>query len=520
MNYSHIQHAPSRRCALPSYSWLPFVGLLVALSGAVAHASDDGIGAQTRPNLAFANLAPTRTFHVAVTGSDGNPGTASSPWRTINYAVTRLRAGEAAYVHAGTYYERVSINSNDGTASAPIQLLAAPNEAKPVIRGGDSKSGPMLRIMRSYWVVSGFNIQGAGSQAHGVQFNGAHYAVVRDSEVSGGTGPSAVVFIGATDIGFLNNKVHDYTFGSNDSHGTLVLPDSARILIQGNESWGNGGDSFQCQGPDTTAGTALPIDVTVENNRYHQDRENAVDIKTCDRVSVRGNKFYGYRPTSTAPQGDAMVIHCSARRILVEGNRMWNNGRSIGIGGVQILPDPVTDIIVRRNVMFDNTTASGGKGEGINVGTSKRVRIHQNTLAFIPNAAIRVADGSNGPEQYTEIYNNIIYGSPRAVDVYPSTTVGFKSDRNLVYQSGTDTVYRLDGHSVTLSSWRSSTKQDGSSIVADPLFVTDPISNDFYTKPGSPARDVALPLTIASPPLLSGQVCGAGLDLGFLESCT
>ena len=41
---------------------------------------------------------------------------------------------------------------------------------------------------------------------------------------------------------------------------------------------------------------------------------------------------------------------------------MWNNGRAICIGGVQIWPEPVTDVIVRRNLIFDNTTASGGKG--------------------------------------------------------------------------------------------------------------------------------------------------------------
>ena len=79
-----------------------------------------------------------------------------------------------------------------------------------MLRGGDTKSGSMLRIQRSYWVVTGFDIQAAGSQAQGARFEGAHFAVVRDSEISGVTGPSGVVFhAGATDIGFLHNKAHD-----------------------------------------------------------------------------------------------------------------------------------------------------------------------------------------------------------------------------------------------------------------------------------------------------------------------
>jgi hypothetical protein len=522
MNFSEIFSDPSLRRSRPSASWLLPLGLLLALSGAVAQASDGGIGAQARPNLAFADIAPTRVFHVAVTGRDGNPGTAELPWRTINYAVSRLRPGEAAYVHAGTYYERVHIGSgaSDGTATAPIHLMGAPGEARPVLRGGDGKTGAMLRLQRRYWVVSGFNIQVAGSQTHGVRFEGARYAVVRNSEVAGGTGPSGVVFYaGAADIGFLRNKVHHYTWGTRDSHGMLVLPDTARILIQGNESWANGGDSFQCQGTDTASGTALPVDITLEGNRFHEDRENAVDIKTCDRVTLRGNKFYGYRPSSTSPQGDAVVIHCSARRILVEGNRMWNNGRGVAVGGVMVWREPVTDIIIRRNLVFDGTTDGGGKGMGLHVGTSRRVRIHHNTLASLPVAGIRLGDGSNGPAESTEIYNNIISSTPRALDVSFSGTVGFRSDRNLAHQPGTEAVFRVDGRTTTLAGWRSATGQDKSSLVADPRFVSEPRSNDFYTQPGSPARDVALPLSIPAT-LLSGSTCGAGPDLGFLESCT
>jgi hypothetical protein len=493
----------------------------MSLAGGVAQASDSGIGAQVRPDLSFADIAPTRVFHVAVTGIDGSSGTATQPWRTIGYAVRRLRPGEAAYVHAGTYYERVTIGSlsSDGTATAPIHLMAAPGEARPVLRGGDAKSGSMLRIQRSYWVVSGFDIQVAGSQVHGVRFEGAHFSVVRDSEVSGGTGPAGVVFhSGATDIGFLGNKVHDYSWGTQDSHGMLVLPDTARLVIQGNESWGNGGDSFQCQGTDVATGTALPTDIFVENNRFHEDRENAVDIKTCDRVTLRGNKFYGYRPAATAPQGAAVVIHMSARRILVEGNRLWNNGRGLTLGGVQVWSEPVTDVIIRRNLVFDSTTLNGGSGDGLRVGTSRRVRIHHNTLAFLPITGITVGNGDNGPAEYVEVHNNIIYAVPRAMDLLRYNTVGFKSDRNLAYNPGTPVAFRVNNTQTTLSGWRSASGQDLSSMVADPLFVPEPRVNDFYTQPGSPARDAALPLLIPSP-VLQGQVCDTGVDLGLLESC-
>jgi hypothetical protein len=498
--------------------------LLLLLAGSPAQArsatpvdTDSGIGAQVRPDLSFAAVKPRRVFHVSTEGHDGNPGTAARPWRTLGHAVSRLRPGDAAWVHKGTYRERVDIGgvARDGLPEAPIQLLAAPGE-KPVLRGGDNKSGPMLRIARSYWVVGGLDIQAAGSAVHGVRFQGARHVVVRECRVSGGEGPAAVTFYGgAADIGFLRNQVHDYRWGaSRDSHGLLVQPDSARILIQGNEAWGNGGDSFQCQGPDTTPGDNIPVDITVEGNRFHEDRENAVDIKTCDRVTIRNNKFHGYRPATTAPQGAAMVVHYSARRILIEGNRVWDSGRGLSLGGNLIWKEPVTDVIVRRNLVFNGTADKGGSGDGLRVGTSRRVRLYHNTLASLPVGGLKLGDGDHGPARGLRVMGNIIYDTPRAFDVRWSGLEAFVSDRNLAFRPGGATVFRVEGKDLSLADWRRCSGQDALSRVADPRFVEDPLNWDYFTRAGSPARN-------AGDPRLPGnkEFCGTGPDLGFLESC-
>ncbi len=511
------------RCmtALTRTCWTLLLLLGIAapsLAQQTASDSDVGIGAQARPDLNFARKVPLRVFHVSPEGSDRNPGTQQRPWRSLGHAVSALRAGDAVFVRQGVYQERVDIGAKarDGTADAPIQLLAAPG-ARPVIRGGDDKNGPLLRITRSYWVVSGFDIQAAGSNAHGVRFQGARYVVVRDSEVSGGMGPAAVTFYGgASDIGFLRNKVHDYRWGpSKDSHGLLVQPDTARILIQGNEAWGNGGDSFQCQGPDTNPGKKLPVDITVEGNRFHEDRENAIDIKSCERVTIRNNKFYGYRPAKTAPQGAAMVVHYSARRILIEGNRIWDSGRGLSLGGNLVWKKlPVADVIVRRNLVFNGTTEGGGSGDGLRIGTSQRVRVYHNTLAFLPVGGIKLGDGDHGPAQDLRVLGNIVYAAPRALDVRLAGVRGLVSDRNLAYRPKGTIRFRVDGKDTTLDGWRRRSKQDALTQVADPRFVEDPLNYDFYTRPGSPARN-------AGDPRVPGvsRFCGAGPDLGFLESC-
>ena len=57
--------------------------------------------------------------HVTLSGNDNNPGTASSPWRTIGKAASTAVAGDVVYIHSGTYYERLVV-ANSGTASNHI----------------------------------------------------------------------------------------------------------------------------------------------------------------------------------------------------------------------------------------------------------------------------------------------------------------------------------------------------------------------------------------------------------------
>ncbi len=471
------------------------------------------VGARQVPSAAFANVAPQQVFHVAVSGNDANPGTQAQPWRTIGKAVRTLGPGQAAYVHGGTYQERLSIQSasRDGTASAPIRLQAAPGETV-YLRGGDGKGGPMLRWSRAYWVVSGFRIDAAGSSALGVHFENARNAVLENCDVTGGVAPNAVVLSASTDIVIRNNTIHDYRFGpGQDSHGVLVLPGSQRVLIQGNHSWGNAGDSFQCQGPDTGGPGATPIDITVEKNRYHEDHENAIDIKSCSRVTVRNNKFFSYRASPTAPQGTVMVVHYSASDILIEGNRIWNSGRALSLGGVMVWNTPVTNVVIRRNLVFDQTTERNSAGDGFRIGTSRGVKLYNNTFANIPHFGIKVGDGDRGPSASTEVFNNIFFDTGRALDVWLPGTTGLVSEKNLLFNEVRPTVVRMTGELVPLSQWRSRTGQDQTSIVANPLFIDNPRYNDYFTRPGSPARDVAIPT--------GDWACGDGTDLGFLESC-
>src|SRR5689334_3499984 len=66
--------------------------------------------------------------HVdAARGDDGGDGSAKRPWKTIGAAVRHLAPGDTLYVHAGTYFESVTIGVK-ATEQAPITIRSAPGE--------------------------------------------------------------------------------------------------------------------------------------------------------------------------------------------------------------------------------------------------------------------------------------------------------------------------------------------------------------------------------------------------------
>ena len=64
------------------------------------------------------------TYYVSTSGNNSNNGSASSPWRTISYAMqSSLKPGDVVVVKAGTYNESVTI-SKGGSAAGDVTLIS------------------------------------------------------------------------------------------------------------------------------------------------------------------------------------------------------------------------------------------------------------------------------------------------------------------------------------------------------------------------------------------------------------
>ena len=510
--------------------------------------------------FAFAARAnPSCTHHVATTGNDANSGTTlAAAWRTPAKAFAALGPGQTACVHAGTYDAAGLDPARSGTSEAPIAVVAAPGEARPVIRAG--ADGPLVSFGSgdAYWVVQGLDLNKAQRGGAAVQVLGspgapAHHVAVRQSVIRDGkSGAAVLVRHAATDVLIQGNAIYGHHLWKNGSLTAYTRLDSnyrradangvnlegtptaqvARVRIEANHIHSNGGDGVQCLGVDDTSGPSAndPADIDIVDMRANHNAENAADIKSCQRVSIRGSrspelagsaaasKLYGYRPTDRTADlpgnhsgGGAIVIHYFARGVEVKNTRIWDSCSGIGVGRDDL--NGVRDIALSRVLVFGLVSGTDCSGLALNVVLAQRVDIFHNTFAGTPDTAVRVSTDNGGSHSSSDVdvFNNIIEGR-YWIDLYRPRVTGFESDRNVVWNpDGSSSHFKLDFNRVALADWRSATSQDATSRHGDPLFVADPTNNDYYTLSGSPARDAALNTVGAA-------YCGAGPDIGFRES--
>lgn len=79
-------------------------------------------------------------FHVAVTGSDENPGTPEKPFKTIQRAADLMQPGDRCLIHAGTYREWVRPPRGGTAEDKRITYQAAPGE-DVVLKGSEAVTG-------------------------------------------------------------------------------------------------------------------------------------------------------------------------------------------------------------------------------------------------------------------------------------------------------------------------------------------------------------------------------------------
>lgn len=155
--------------------------------------------------------ATSGALYVATNGSDGNPGTADAPFRTVEKGLDSVRPGQTLYLRGGTYVEDVQA-SPAGTSSARIVVSAYPGE-RPVIKGLVSINNPR------YVTFNGFNVtwNTGGYDEHMLKITGGTSWVLQNSEIWGARSFADLLISGSPHGWAVRyNVIHDTYGGEAD----------------------------------------------------------------------------------------------------------------------------------------------------------------------------------------------------------------------------------------------------------------------------------------------------------------
>lgn len=217
-----------------------------------------------------ATAAPTNnTYYVAPTGNDGNPGTLTAPFKTIQHGADQAAPGDTVLVRGGTYVEDFTVRVS-GTAANPITIKSYPGETAVVdgqytlppvpSRGWDGCNNtvsppvcfhyaPMVRVKGSHVILEGFVVK--RSLGRGIVIS-----------PNNGQTPTGVVL--------RNNVIHDVRDGG------LIILDANQILIEENEIYHSGNfATHDRSGSDLGWPVAVvairSTDITYRRNKIHRN---------------------------------------------------------------------------------------------------------------------------------------------------------------------------------------------------------------------------------------------------------
>ncbi|MCB1578445.1 MAG: right-handed parallel beta-helix repeat-containing protein [Xanthomonadales bacterium] len=469
--------------------------------------------------------------YVATNGSDANAGTASLPWRHLQYAADHVGAGDTVCARGGVYNERLSITSGGSDLGGEIVVEAYPGE-QPILDGtGLSIPGGQWGLitledvsrvvvrgfeLRNYTTAStaqvpiGLYVTGAG---HGIRLIGNHIHDIKTTA----SGCAANAFGLKVDGTRLATSISELVIAGNEIDH-LVLGCSESFSLDGNvEQWQIVGNTVHDS--NNIAIGAIGFEGVAPDPSIDQARDGLIAGNTVYNISSFGNPAYGNEYAA-----DGIYID-GGTRIVIERNVVHHVDIGIEVAS-EHAGRTSSDVIVRSNLVYaGNSVGISIGGYAANVGGSERVTIVNNTLYDNDRADTYSGEFQIQFHATDNVFkNNIVRASASGVlvNAFTADTANPAAmDRNLYYAGAATPAWIWKGVEYnTLPGYVGGSGQDAGAVSANPQFV-DTATPDLRVLPASPAVGAGLNLgsTIVGIRDVAGQarIQGAQIDIGAYE---
>ena len=472
-------------------------------------------------------------FYVSTTGSDSNPGTISSPWRTIQHAANSVQAGDTVFVRGGVYNESVNISVSGSATAGPITFQSFPSEQAVIDGTGliPSTSGTqgLINITnQSYISIQGFEI--------------------RNYQTSSASAAPAGIWVSGSgsSIQLLNNAIHNIVTTSEtagSAFGIAVYGTAAPASLDGVTISGNQVYALRTGTSESVNVDGNVTNFAITNNVVHDNDNIGIDVIGFEGVSpdpaydyarngtVTGNTIYNISAINNpgeSNQYDANGIYVDGgSQVVIERNLIHHV--DIGIEMASEHSGHVTSFVIARNNLVYSANSIGITigGYAPNVGGTDHCTIANNTL--FQNDTKNTGSGEFQIQYYATnnvFKNNIVYASSQGLFINNYTNSEPNPadvDYNLYYSSLNASMANFLWNSTPyagFSSYQSATGKDSHSQYADPQFLslTTP---DLQIQPTSPAVNAGINLgsTVVGTLDFAGKprVLGSNIDIGAYE---
>jgi len=355
-------------------------------------------------------------------------------------------AGDYAEIHGGPYEGSNIIITVNGTSTDPVWIRGSSSTSKPLIRRNIRIEGSYANVENLLFDTSRKTIAVSAAAA------GTKYICLRNNEISGSNiadANTAAVSVAGNNSGRItsnvviyNNLIHDLgnrdrTISENDYHGILPGQYSESVWVLNNHIYNMGGDAIQV-GQARYSPEQRPNYIYIGNNLFHDDRENALDIKRSNHVIVSQNEMYGYAQ-STSSAGEVVVIHNGADNVWLLSNTIYDGNRGIvttGSTNTYFIGNTIANIHYPPGTSW-NPDSGYSSGAAIHLrGSGTTGGIINNTI-YNYDTGIQLTQG--GVSGY-DVQNNILSerSQPTGWDIKvgeSDVAAGTTFDYNLIYQS-------------------------------------------------------------------------------------
>jgi parallel beta-helix repeat protein len=323
-----------------------------------------------------------KALYVNQSGNDAFNGSLKTPFKSLEEALKKIKAGETLYLSGGVHkLNSPQTLSTNGTESEKITVKAL-DKSQPVIldaSGLPESDAAALTIDASHVNLEDMHVMGANADA--INVKGSDVAlrnnVVADSKeagirVSGGENKN---------ITLEGNEVKK----SGSKEGAVVVEDANDVTLKNNHIYDNEA-GILLSGTDTA---------TVEQNILNDNKQGHVFLENSDTAMIEKNEFFTSESGTPAP---AIVASEDNSDITVSNNVMENVSSAL-----MQKKDGGGKSGAMTNSVFDQNTMFGVTGD---VAQTASPASGANNITFSNNIIKNNDEGKAKPVQGVTFNNN------------------------------------------------------------------------------------------------------------------